>query len=154
MANLGARIRELRKYLKINQATFAEKLGITGNYKTRAVVISRWERGERRPDSIYLTNMAVTFKAGINWLLTGEGPMFMEHSQEYAAREFAEEGVPYLTTDEWKIINLLRENPEFTGLVLKLLGEGNQSKKPLKNFSRSLITPAAQSPKIKALKGR
>jgi DNA-binding transcriptional regulator YiaG len=43
----------------VNQTAFGEKLGITGSYKTRAVVISRWERGERRPDSLYLTKMAL-----------------------------------------------------------------------------------------------
>jgi transcriptional regulator with XRE-family HTH domain len=136
MLNLGLRIRELRKYLKINQATFAEKLGITGSYKTRAVIISRWERGERRPDAIYLTKMAVNFKAGINWLLTGMGPMFMEYPYENAAQEIAEEGIPYLTADEWKIINLLRENPEVTGLVLKLLGGRKSVKEALEELLR------------------
>jgi hypothetical protein len=46
----------------------------------------------------------------------------------------SQEGVPYLTADEWKIINLLRKNPEFTGLVLKLLGGRKSVKEALDEF--------------------
>jgi hypothetical protein len=39
-----------------------------------------------------------------------------------------------LIADEWKIINLLRENPEFMGLVLKLLGGRKSVKEALDEF--------------------
>lgn len=66
------RIRELRDVKKMNQATFAGALGVS------QAAISRYEKGERVPDSDFLSKLYSIFGVNINWLLTGSGDMFQE----------------------------------------------------------------------------
>jgi transcriptional regulator with XRE-family HTH domain len=44
--------------------------------------------------------------------------------------------IPNLTADEWRVIELLRETPEFTELVLKLLGGRKSVKEALEEFQK------------------
>ena len=54
----------------MNQATFAAALGAS------QAAISRYEKGERVPDSEFLSKLSSIFGVNTNWLLTGSGDMF------------------------------------------------------------------------------
>lgn len=69
--SIGLRIKDLREQKKLNQAKFASLLN------TSQAAISRYEKGERSPDSTFLTHVANVFDVNITWLLTGEGEMFI-----------------------------------------------------------------------------
>lgn len=70
MSNLGERIKYVRSViLKINQSTFAEKLGFS-----RVPTISDYEKDKRSPDVDTLRKIACLGGVTIDWLLTGEAP--------------------------------------------------------------------------------
>lgn len=64
------RIKEVRKQAKENQATFADKLGLTKNY------ISLIETGDRNPSDRTVKDIGRIYGVNENWLLTGEGDMY------------------------------------------------------------------------------
>jgi len=65
---VGDRIRELRKSLKISQAELAKKIGVSsGN-------VGDWERGRAKPGVDALKNLSKFFNKSIDWLITGEEP--------------------------------------------------------------------------------
>jgi transcriptional regulator with XRE-family HTH domain len=65
MSEMGSRLREERKRLGMNQTDFAKAIGVHLNTQ------SRYEKGDRDPDTAYLSAIA---KAGVNvaYVLTGE----------------------------------------------------------------------------------
>jgi len=71
MENIGQRIKELRKMLRLSQKEFAEKIGKS----LRAV--QNWEYGQRTPDESTLKLIAREFNVNEEWLKTGEGEMFV-----------------------------------------------------------------------------
>ncbi|MBI5810620.1 MAG: helix-turn-helix transcriptional regulator [Deltaproteobacteria bacterium] len=85
MLTLGDRIRHIRsKILRFNQAVFADNLGFS-----RIATISDYEKNKRNPDIIALRKMASLANVTIEWLLTGNGPIFMpgtKDSKEYSCR--------------------------------------------------------------------
>ncbi|HIQ50185.1 MAG TPA: XRE family transcriptional regulator, partial [Nanoarchaeota archaeon] len=70
MENIGQRIKQLRKMLKLSQKEFAEKIGKS----LRAV--QNWEYGQRTPDESTVKLIAKEFNVNEEWLKTGEGEMF------------------------------------------------------------------------------
>ena len=73
---LGKRIKEAREFLKIGQKEFAEKIGII--YQT----LSKYERNEIKPTTEILTKLAEIHGININWLLTGNGDMFIREEKK------------------------------------------------------------------------
>lgn len=65
MTSLGQRLREERKKMELSQSEFARALGIHLNTQ------SRYEKGEREPDSNYL-NSLMDFGVDVTYVLTGE----------------------------------------------------------------------------------
>ena len=68
---IGKRLRDLRKKLGYNQKNFADLLGITER------TLRNYEKGNNLPSSL-LTILIEKFNININWLLTGEGDMFLK----------------------------------------------------------------------------
>lgn len=66
------RFRQVRKYLKMTQTDFGEKIGKT----MRSV--QEYERGTRNITDGVLLNLQETFNINPNWLRTGTGSMFLE----------------------------------------------------------------------------
>ncbi|MBI5345127.1 MAG: helix-turn-helix transcriptional regulator [Deltaproteobacteria bacterium] len=78
MLTLGDRIRHIRsKILRLNQAVFADNLGFS-----RIATISDYEKNKRNPDIIALRKMASLANVTIEWLLTGNGPIFMPGTED------------------------------------------------------------------------
>lgn len=69
---IGSRLREVRKTLKITQKNIAEACGISGSS------ISEAEIGKIRPSSILLFYLASVHNVNINFIFTGRGSMFEE----------------------------------------------------------------------------
>ncbi len=82
--SLSERIKEARKALNMGQKEFAVKLEII--YQS----VSKYERGEIKPTAELMTKLAETYKININWLLTGNGEMFLD--QEKRAKEPKDDG--------------------------------------------------------------
>jgi transcriptional regulator with XRE-family HTH domain len=68
---MDIRLKKILKIIGISQKKFAQDIGIHLN------TISRYIRGLQVPDSHVLTKIVQVYKININWLLTGEGDMFI-----------------------------------------------------------------------------
>ena len=79
-SEIGERIEKVRTHLGLNQVLFAKRLG------TSQGVISNYEKGARAPSIKFLKTLREVFQVNINWLLTGEGPMFLEEQPEEEGR--------------------------------------------------------------------
>lgn len=64
-------LREVRSKLGLSQGAMAKDLGIAqAQYNT-------YERGTRKPSADILEKLVKQFNININYLLTGDGPMFI-----------------------------------------------------------------------------
>lgn len=77
---MNERIKFLRKTLKLSQADFGEKLGVSRD------VINNMENKRVVPANYMIKLIASTFEVNQIWLETGEGEMFYQPSleEEYA----------------------------------------------------------------------
>lgn len=66
------RIKEIRKKIGCTQKEFADTIGISQGH------LSKIERGEYIPDKPILISIAYSYRINLDWLLTGEGPMWLE----------------------------------------------------------------------------
>ena len=73
---MNDRILTIRKKIGCTQADFAKELGLTKNY------ISLIETGKRAPASSTIKTICKTYNVNEDWLLTGEGEMFVDTSEE------------------------------------------------------------------------
>ena len=74
--SFGRRFQKFREAIGFTQQQLAQFLG----YK-QPITISRWETGIRLPDFEVLSVLANKFRLNVTWLLTGEGPMFLEEQR-------------------------------------------------------------------------
>lgn len=72
---IGERLRTARENKEMDQASLAVKAGIV----TRT--LQRWEKGEQVPDGVAITRLARATSVQANWLLTGEGEMYVVPSR-------------------------------------------------------------------------
>ncbi len=77
--NIGSRIKQIRSFHKLSQRAFGEKLD-----RKSSGYISEVETSKTKPGSDLLYSLIRAYKININWLLTGEGSMFMEGSDTTA----------------------------------------------------------------------
>ena len=68
---LDKNLRNCRKSLALSQGEMAEKLGMA------QVQYGTYERGSRKPSAEVFQKLIKEFNININYLLTGEGPMFI-----------------------------------------------------------------------------
>lgn len=68
---LNENLRECRNRLGLSQFAVAEKLGIA------QVQYGTYERGTRKPSAEILEKLVKVFNINVNYLLTGEGSMFI-----------------------------------------------------------------------------
>lgn len=107
------RIKALRKALGLTQQEFADKIGSVQN------TITGYETGRRTPSNQVIALICEKFNVNENWLRTGKGEMFVQHSRdEEIARFFGEvlkdeksdfrrrliHALSKLSVDEWDMI--------------------------------------------------
>ena len=73
---IGFRLRKLRERLGLSRDSFAKKV------QTTPKQIERYERNETEAGILFLDKLVEEFNISPVWLLTGEGPMFLEVLEE------------------------------------------------------------------------
>ena len=109
----GKRLYSVRQSTKLNQTQFAQLSGFSS-----AVIISRFERGERLPTSETLIKLVELFKVDINWLLTGDPASSFEYqtkSYKEAIERLLPFAVEYMATLGRKQIILQQEKRGLQG---------------------------------------
>ena len=76
------RVKSLRKTLGLTQQEFADKLGV------KRSTIGNYDLNRTEPSASVITLISRTFNVSEQWLLTGEGEMFMERSTDERIAEF------------------------------------------------------------------
>lgn len=71
---ISKRFKEIRELKKLSQVEFADLLSVL------PTTISKYERGEIKPSTDFLANLCRVFNININWLLTGQGEMFLNQN--------------------------------------------------------------------------
>jgi HTH-type transcriptional regulator, competence development regulator len=108
MPSLGSNIKKLRESENISQKDFAQKIGISN------VVLSRYEKDERKPDYDMLKKIADYFEVSIDFLLgREENRKTNEDTLEEVnklVKEYGIEQFGFFDIDKWK--NLSPEDVE------------------------------------------
>lgn len=101
---MNERIKELRKFLGLNQTEFGDRIGI------KQTTVAGYESGSRTPIDSVVLSMCREFNVNEEWLRTGDGEMFNPVSQEdefmRAATELRiekEEGAMQALIEYWKM---------------------------------------------------
>lgn len=100
---IGERIRAVRKSLRLNQGSVAEKLNVT------IQTLSRYENGSRFPDSLFLQAFGQSFKVNANWLLYGKEDMFLKDAETLKVIKDGQQLLQYLFGRVKKTFNRLNE---------------------------------------------
>lgn len=110
---MNERIRALIKALKIKQAEFAQKIGVSRPF------VSELCSGAKNPSDRTIADICREFNVNEHWLRTGEGEMFSTLSREEEITRFAMEGIrdpnsefqrrlvsvlARLTPEQWKLM--------------------------------------------------
>ena len=69
LAEIGERLKKVRKYLDLQQNTMADKLGITAAY------LSEIEKGKSTPSGELFLKITKTFNISLEYLFLGRGPI-------------------------------------------------------------------------------
>ncbi|MDR0302347.1 MAG: helix-turn-helix domain-containing protein [Treponema sp.] len=77
--SIGDRFREIREKLGVNQSELARAIDANPS------IISDIERGEKEPSKKIISSLITKYKVNSNWLLTGEGSMFITLSKNEIA---------------------------------------------------------------------
>ena len=73
---IGENLKKIRKHLGLNQADFANRIGITGGY------VSDIERRNLVPSEPVLRSLELAFKINRKFLLTGTGEMLIGDEEQ------------------------------------------------------------------------
>ena len=76
LTEIGERIKKVRKELGLTQEDMAKKLGISRES------IVKYERGDIMPSQKFLKLLKYELEVNPNWILTGEGEMFLNDEKE------------------------------------------------------------------------
>ena len=107
MVGFGKRLRKVRGLIGLDQKAFGIGIGIAGRD-----TISRWERGLGFPSADTLFVMRQKYSINIDWLISGEGKLFIEGG----VREGESEEPISLPIDP--VEQLLAEEEERAGITL------------------------------------
>jgi len=82
---VGVRVRNIRKALKLKQKEFVKKLHISD------ASLSDIENGKHNPNFDFLVNLAQEFNVNLDYVFFGKGEMFVDHTLSMSGRieEFA-----------------------------------------------------------------
>ncbi len=80
---INERIKQIRKYLKLSQPDFGKRLGVSRD------VIANIDRDAVEPKMIFLEHLCQVYKVNPDWLLHGEGEMFMDSPEDQAEDELS-----------------------------------------------------------------
>lgn len=84
------RFRQMRKVLEMTQEELEDVLEIRSSGNKRTSAVPKWEGGKVKPSAEVLEKLSQKLKVNINWLLTGEGEMFLPDAPEKEASSVQE----------------------------------------------------------------
>lgn len=115
---IGKRIKAVRVAKQLNQKTFSSSLGVSQSF------LSGVERGLYSPGTKLFLSINCYFHVNLNWLLTGDGPMYIEEKGLPAVRaapEIDPEALPPWMGD---LIEACQKNKDLAeGLRIFIEGE-------------------------------
>lgn len=82
---MNERIKEIRKYYKLTQTDFANKLGLSQNF------ITQLETGSKKPSDRTISDICRIFSINETWLRSGEGEMKLELTKNQEIAQFLNE---------------------------------------------------------------
>jgi transcriptional regulator with XRE-family HTH domain len=74
----GRRLKDIRKSLKLTQEIFAQKMNIS------ITNLSDIENGKTKPGHDFFYRILTDFKVNLNYLVSGEGPIFLDSETDKA----------------------------------------------------------------------
>lgn len=84
---MDERLKELRKFLHLNQAEFARQTNISQS------MVAAFETGIRKVKDIHISQICTAFNVNESWLRTGEGEMFVKSDSSLVAQLAKEYGL-------------------------------------------------------------
>lgn len=126
---LGARIKELRKALNLNQTQFGERIGV------KQTTVAGYEKGARAPIDAVIQSICSKFGVSEMWLRTGEGDMFRKVSREEEVAHFLGElfsddiGREFKTRFIWALSRLPVESWQALEQVIDLYNQATNPEK-------------------------
>lgn len=113
---ISQRIKQIRNAKKLSQSVFSADLGVT------QASISMYESGNRHPDAAFLKTVCESYNVDLNWLITGEGEMFInEHAREGSWRFIRLPVVASIAAGSPLIVPEGEEPSEYLELPMNLL---------------------------------
>ena len=82
---MNERIKEIRKFYKLTQTDFANKLGLSQNF------ITQLETGSKNPSDRTISDICRIFSINETWLRSGEGEMKLELTKNQEIAQFLNE---------------------------------------------------------------
>lgn len=79
MYEINERVKKIRKYFRLSQATFAKKIGVATSS------VGNWEIGIREIKPVHVTVICNVFKINKEWLLYGTGEMLIRDNSNNPA---------------------------------------------------------------------
>lgn len=79
---MNGRIKEIRKFYKLTQTDFANKLGLSQNF------ITQLETGSKKPSDRTIADICRIFSINETWLRSGEGKMKLELTKNQEIAQF------------------------------------------------------------------
>ena len=113
---MNNRIKELRKSLSMSQSDFGKKLGVSRD------VINNIEQGRNKKEisEIFIAHICNIFNVNPNWLITGEGEMFVDSSNNSSLSSLRQEYD--LSDDAIKVIqNFIQMTPDEQSSLIQTL---------------------------------
>jgi len=128
------RLKKLREHLDLSQQSMADQLEIL------VTTLSKYERGVVIPTSTFLTKLHSLFSVNLNWLITGNGTMFLD--TDNIAKEcymgFIKENLGVDSEDMEKIIKEIIASPVLLETISDFIKVRKGDKKALENLKHTI----------------
>jgi len=105
---IGQRLKKLREELNLSQGKMANLLGVSQS------ALSKWESGKREIPIGVLIKLKQKFNVNLNWLLSGQGDMFLPPQEiPLLVPELVEFFKQYPPDIQRKFVNVLKEMVDY-----------------------------------------
>ncbi len=116
------RLKSIREFIGLNQVSFAELFEVSQR------TLSNWETGRNEPSLNVLQKLHLDYNVNLNWLLTGQGQMILDSSDNVDVPEY----ISILIKKSYEL------SPDgFTQNLIKFIFEYSVRPK-LKNYDKSM----------------
>lgn len=104
---IGERLRRVRKTLNLTIGKISSNIGLSSS------LISDFEKGKKKPSSLYLYGLMQNFKINVHYIFTGEGDIFMKKTSHLDLDPAIEEMLEVMTKLEVARYTILAQFHDF-----------------------------------------